>query len=70
MVVRVSKHIIVKPKKPNVGKYIDVTGIDKGKALTGGGLGIGSSPMCQEVSRGYSSQQQQAMNRDRGGLTS
>ena len=41
----------------------------KEKALTGGGLGIDSVSMSQEVSRGHSSCSKRAANRYRRSLT-
>jgi len=41
MIVRVSKHIIVKPKEYQKDSYVDATGIDfKDKALTRGSLHV------------------------------
>lgn len=39
---RVSKHNIVKPKEHQKIRYVDATGIGKGRAITRGGLRLGS----------------------------
>lgn len=43
IIVRVSKHFIVKPKEYNKNSYVDSAGIRmKGRALTRGGLDLDS----------------------------
>jgi len=55
MIVRVSKHIIAKPKEHQKDIYVDATGIGKGKSSYQGRSWIRFGiPIHQEVSRGHS----------------